>query len=477
MEFDHQIVKANDIRGRYPDAIDENFAFMLGRGLVTALQAQNVLLGRDCRLSSPALSAAVSAGVGSRGGTVDFAGLCPSELLYYLMGTREAYDLAVMVTASHNPGEYNGFKLIGPGGKPLTSADALSELQTWLEGAKPAGCPNVDEPEPGIDPKEEYIHYVLQDFDETADISDLKVVVDPGNGTGGILWEELSEAIGLDPVKMNFIPDGQFPAHMPNPARLCNIEPLKSRVQEENADVGFAYDGDADRTVAVLPNGHVVDGSEMIVTLFSDLTEETEAPRPAVSMTTSRKVLDFLHDRGIEPLMVPVGHAKIKRIMRDRSDIDFGGEESGHYFYRRFFCCESSMITTLHLLHQVAEGRLAGLLDKLPGPWERPDPEPDFPFSDTSTALEACRRAARQTLKTYPDPQEIMCEDEWTIMRNCTAEDIDCASGVRLDYGNWWVALRPSGTEPLARLAGEGRNRRDIEQKCETISTFFPSAG
>jgi phosphomannomutase len=329
------------------------------------------------------------------------------------------------------------------------------------------------EPQKDVFAEREYVRFVCRQIDDHAPIDELKVVVDPGNGTGGLLWEELSQVTGLRPVPMNFPPDGHFPAHMPNPAKSENIEPLRRRVVAAKADIGLAYDGDADRTVAVLGDGHVVDGSQMIVALMEHLFENDPSARCAVSMTTSRKVLDFLRGKGMKPMVVPVGHAKVKRIMRDHPEIDFGGEESGHYFYREFFCCESSLITSLHLMQLRAENRLEPLLDELPGPWMGPDPEPAFPFSRRTEALAACSRAARGALDAFPEPEEIMCEYDWTIRRHCDPDDITGATGVRMDYPDWWFAVRPSGTEPLARLTGEARSEEELSHRLGVIGSFF----
>lgn len=481
MKFDERVFKANDIRGHYPDSIDESFGWFLGRGAVEVVGARKVLLGRDCRLSSPALSGAVHAGLSSAGAEVGVVGLCPSELIYYLMGSGDEYDLAVIVTASHNPPEYNGFKVVGPGGEPVTSAGGLGEIRDWMHerpepkppAALDAGPAAVSEPQQTVFAEKDYIRFVVDEMGEIPDPGALKIVVDPGNGTGGILWEDLSAATGLEPIRMNFEPDGRFPAHMPNPAKSRNIEPLRRRVVDEGADIGFAYDGDADRTVAVLDDGGVVDGSQMIVALAEALFEDDPSALCAVSMTTSRKVLDFLRQNTTEPVVVPVGHAKVKRIMRKRPEIDFAGEESGHYFFREFFSCESSLMTTLHLLHLSAEGRLRPLLKSLPGPWVRPDPEPAYPFEHREKALAACTRAAKGALEIFPEPDEIMCEYEWEIGRHCTAEDIDEATGVRMDYADWWFAVRPSGTEPLARLAGEARTEELLTRRLEALGEFF----
>jgi len=470
--LDPQIFKANDIRGTYPDELDERFAYLLGRAAAEQLGARRVAVGRDCRLSSPALYAAFACGIRDAGGTVGAVGLCPIELLYYLMGTRDEFDLAAMVTASHNPPQYNGFKLVARGMKPVDERAGLRELSAWVSASDAQAPAKCDAPPQDVFAEDEYVRFALATAG-APDVSGLKVVVDPGNGTGGILWRVLSDALGVAPVRMNFEPDGRFPSHHPNPAKLENLEPLRARVLAEKADVGFAYDGDADRAVVVLGDGHVMDGSEMIVALVEHLLAGGASARCAVSMVASRKALDYVRARGEEPLIVPVGHAKVKRIMQAEPLLAFAGEQSGHYFYREFFCCESSLLTGLHVLHLAASGRLASLVAQMPGPWMTPAREPEFRFTRRDDALATCRAAARAALKEFPGCAEIMCEGTGEVRRQCAPGDLAGAEGVRVDYEDWWFAMRPSGTEPLARLSVEARTEQDLQAKLNALCKLF----
>ena len=472
MQFDPQVFKPNDIRGTYPDQLSDAFAHLLGRALAQRLGAARVALGMDSRISSPPLCGALAQGARSAGAEVASLGVCPIEHVYYLMGARDEFDLAVMVTASHNPPHFNGFKVVARGAEPVSERDGLDEVRRWMAGAEDDGPQDTRPPEPSLDVAGDCLHHALSAAG-VPDAAGLKVVVDPGNGVGGLLWEGLGDALGLAPVRMNFAPDGSFPAHEPNPARMENLLPLRARVAQEGADLGIAYDGDADRAVAVLADGHVMDGTEMIAALIERLFRADATARCALSMVVGRKVLDFVRARGSEPLMVPVGHAKVKRIMRADSGIAFAGEQSGHYFYREFFCCESSLITTLHLLHLASADRLRPLASELPGPWHAPAEEPGFAFEREEDSLAACRRAALAGLEIFPDPVEIMCERNWQITRHCTPADIAEADGIRVDYADWWFCARPSATEPMARLTGEARTEGDIQAKLGLLSEVF----
>lgn len=475
MRFDGQIFKPNDIRGTYPDQVNEGFAHMLGCSLVEVLGAKRVALGRDCRLSSPALCGALAGGVRSAGAEVGALDLCPVELLYYLMGQTNEFDLAVMVTASHNPAQFNGFKVVAAGGEPIGERNGLKALRRWIASSPAASPGPIATPEKSLFLEEDYLNYAVCAAG-LPDARGLVVVVDPGNGTGGLLWRGLSDALGIEPIQMNFEPDGRFPSHDPNPALLENVIPLRDRVVQEGADIGFAYDGDADRTVAVLGDGHIMDGSETMVALLEQLLQSHRSDRCAVSMVTGRKALDFIRARGVEPLIVPVGHAKVKALMKSDPGIGFAGEQSGHYFYREFYCCESSLITTLRLLHLCAAGRLESLVEGLPGPWLAPAKEPAFRFDHREDALSACRTAARAGIQMFPAPLEVMCECDWQVRRRCALADIEQAEAIRVDYRDWWFCVRPSGTEPLARLSVEARSEQELETKLAALCELFHPA-
>jgi len=475
VQFDERVFKSNDIRGIYPAQVNEQFAWLLGCSLVSVLGARRIALGRDCRTSGSVLYAALAEGISSAGGDVGAVDLCPLELLHYLMGSGAGFDLAVMVTASHNPARFNGFKLVGEGGAPIGERNGLREVRRWIASAPAPDWKQARPPEKAVFAEDRYLRHALS-VAGVPDARKLKVVVDPGNGTGGLLWRGLDEALGVEPVRMNFEPDGRFPAHEPNPARLENLLPLRDRVRREGADIGFAYDGDADRTVAVLADGHIIHGSEVILALFEHLFGTGSSARCAVSMVTSRKVLDFMRARGSAPLIAPVGHAKVKSIMRADASIAFAGEQSGHYFYREFYCCESSLITTLHLLHLAAAGALQPLVRQLPGPWLAPAEEPTFECARHEDAVAACRAVARAGLEMFPGPLEIMCERDWQVARRCDPQDIESAVSIRVDYPDWWFCARPSMTEPVARLSLEARDAEDLETKVAALSRAFAAA-
>jgi phosphomannomutase len=471
-KLDASVVKSYDIRGVYPAQLDETFAYRLGRVLPGLLEARRVVAGHDSRLSSPSLYAALAAGVRQAGAEFGGMGLCPTELVYYASGGRHGFDLGVMITASHNPPEYNGFKVVRAGGEPVTGASGLCaafELMGAMKDLAPAG---LRAPEKNVALEDDYTGFALGLVGEPR-VSGLRVAADAGNGVGGLLWAGLSRRLGLEPVQLNFTPDGRFPAHSPDPTRRANLEPLMRAVRDSNADLGFCYDGDADRVVAVLPGGHIVDGSEMIVCIVERMLADCPSLVFGVGQTTCRKALDHFHARRVQPVLVPVGHAKIKRVLRQSPEMAFAGEDAGHYYYRGFLCCDSALITTLHLLHLASSGELSGLIESLPGPWYRPAGEPSFGFPDQDRAMRVCRRVALAVLDEEAEPLEVTCESEGRVLRRCSCSDVEAADGVRADYEDWWFCVRPSGTEPIARLALEARSEEGLALRTERLSRLF----
>jgi len=473
--IDPQVFKANDIRGTYPDQLDERFAYALGRALSGVFRARRVAIGHDARTSSPPLYAALAAGLRDSDVEVGCLGMCASELLYYVLGRSEEFDLGAVVTASHNPPQFNGFKLCRSGAEPVTMRNGLDRAMAAMDRSVAVPDERFDAPPRSVFAERDYVDFALATAGGPAPRENLKVVVDAGNGVGGLLWKRLAEATGVAPIEMNFRPDGTFPAHLPDTSQLENLRQLQQKVIEERADLGLAYDGDADRVVAVLPDGHLMDGSETGAALALRALERQPEGQLGLSMVSSRKVIDFLTARGRRPLLVPVGHAKIKHTMRGRPDLPFVAEASGHYYYRSFFCCDSALVTTLHLLQMTSDGTLLSVVRGLPGPWHALSPEPSYAFEGNEDARSACIRVAEGTLKQFPNPDEIICEKNWQVLRNCQAHDIPGSEGVRVDYPTWWFCVRPSATESRARLSVEANRLEDLREKAGILCSLFES--
>jgi len=476
ISFDPEILKANDMRGTYPGQLDEEFARLLGWALPRVLSARKVAVGYDARVSSPALYASLVAGLRKSGAVVGTLGMCPTELLYFVLGSSEEYDLGVMVTASHNPPEFNGFKLCGPHAEPVTRQNGLQDVINMIRSQKAPPPEPAPEPERGVSAEEDYLKFALE-YAGNPDCHDTKVVVDPGNGVGGLLWEYLQRETGFHPIRMNFEPDGRFPAHLPDITKEANMVPLRQKVLESGADLGLAYDGDADRVRAVLANGNVIDGSETGAALGLRIMRDHPGMNIAVGMTASRAVLDYLNENGCAPLLVPVGHAKIKRVMRSTSSLIFAAESSGHFYYRDFYFCDSALISTLLLLQMAAADELQPVARTIGSEWYSPPKSPVFRFEVWKEALRACRHVAQRALDQFAAPDEIICERNWQVDRKCAPTDIEQAEGVRVDYPDWYFCVRPSGTEPLARLTVQAKTPEQAAQMQQSLSGYFKETG
>jgi len=476
VSFDPEILKSNDIRGTYPHQFDEDFARLLGRTLPGVTNATRIAVGYDARISSPSLCASLVAGLRETGAEVGTLGMCPTELLYYVLGGSDDYDLGVMVTASHNPPEFNGFKVCGPNAEPISRQSGLQKAVDTIYSMEAPSAGGVPEPVKSISAEEDYVEYAL-DYTGYPEPADFRVVIDPGNGVGGLLWEYLEDETGIEPIRMNFEPDGRFPAHLPDITKQENMAALRKKVLDTGADLGLAYDGDADRVRAVLANGHVMDGSETGAALGLQIVHDHPAKQMAVSMAASRAVMDFLEDNDCVPLLVPVGHAKIKGVMRSTPSLVFAAESSGHFYYRDFHFCDSALISTLLLLQMAAAGELQPVAHDVEKTWHSPAESPKFEFEVWEEALQSCRHVAHRALERFPDPEEIICERDWKVDRECGEEDIEAADGVRVDYADWWFCVRPSGTEPLARLTVEARTRQQANERQKALSQFFDEKG
>ncbi len=501
------LFKSNDVRGVFGQGLDRRFAVHFGAALVGALGARRVLLGHDARSSSGELHAALVYGVECAGGQAETLGLAATEQLYYLTFTEsDRWDVAVMITASHNPPEYNGFKVIGPGAQVFDESHGLTDLCDWIvsaqgngapwrqrrgSGAGPAALPEAGEARaptgaahdanadivpdadqhgaevtPGtgaytstagakLEATAQYVRFCREKVALPSTVP-YKVVVDAGNGVAGVLWDELERQGGPAIEKLNYTPDGAFPAHLPDPSRSENLEQLRRAVaQESRAAIGFAYDGDADRLVMVLPDGRVLGGDELTVVLAEALFSDSNhgaSVRCGMSMVAGRRAMRALRRRFGDPVLLPVGHAKVKRCMRLDERIRFAGEHSGHYFFRELGCSESSLLATLYLLRRTAAADLMRLGDELVSDGTEERLILDVPVESPEAGRARCVFAARAALRRYPEFHDIICERGGTVSRGQSADDLNDAEAIRVDFDAWWFCVRASQTEPFVRL-------------------------
>jgi phosphomannomutase len=426
----HAVFKAYDVRGTVPDQLDEELCRRTGEAFVYVTGASTIVVGYDMRPSSPALAAAFAAGAADSGADVVMIGLASTDQLYFASG--DLGHPGAMFTASHNPASYNGIKLCRAGAQPVGAETGLHEIRDAVSRPEPAAART-----PGTisqrDVLEAYAAHLLALAPVTG--RRLKVVVDAGNGMAGltapVVFERIGDAVELVPLYFEL--DGTFPNHEANPIDPENLVDLQKRVVAEDADIGLAFDGDADRCFVVDELGRAVSPSTLTALIAA--RELVKEPGASVihNLITSRFVPELVTELGGTPVRTRVGHSFIKATMAE-TDAVFGGEHSGHFYFRDFWRADSGMLAALHTLGALAsiERPLSELLDDyqryaLSG-------EINSEVADPSVALAAVEAAYGAT----------------------PGAEIDHLDGLTVTTDDWWFNVRPSNTEPLLRLNVEG---------------------
>lgn len=431
-----QLVKAYDVRGVVPDQWDETLAELFGAAFVQVTGADAIVTGHDMRPSSPGLSRAFARGAAARGVDVTEIGLCSTDQLYYASG---AFGLAgAMFTASHNPAQYNGIKMCRAGAAPVGQDTGLSEIRELVESWIDSGAPASDAT-PGTitqrDTLEDYSAHLRGLVDLTA-IRPLKVVVDAGNGMGGHTVPTVFAGLPLTLVPMYFELDGTFPNHEANPLDPANIVDLQKRVREEDADLGIAFDGDADRCFVVDERGEPVSPSAITALVAARELARNGCKGTVIhNLITSWSVPEVVRENGGTPVRTRVGHSFIKAEMATSGAI-FGGEHSAHYYFKDFWNADTGMLAALHVL--AALGGQEGTLSALVAQYDRyaGSGEINSTVDDQAGRLAAIKAA-------YEGREGI------------TLDELD---GLTVTATDWWFNVRPSNTEPLLRLNAEARD-------------------
>ncbi|WP_432979734.1 phosphomannomutase/phosphoglucomutase [Dactylosporangium sp. CA-233914] len=429
-----RIVKAYDVRGTVPDQLNEPVAEALGRAFVRTLRsrgefAEKIVTAHDMRASGPALATAFANGARAEGADVLEAGLGSTDLLYYASGV---LDLpGAMFTASHNPAQYNGIKLCKQGAKPVGQDTGLAEIRERAQQILDSGAPRVVEADlkGGIEQYsllERYATHLLKLVD-LSDIRPLTVVVDAGNGMGGYTVPAvLGSGLPLTIIPMYFELDGTFPNHEANPLEPANLVDLQAKVRESGADIGLAFDGDADRCFVIDERGEAV--SPSVITAMVAVRELAKEPGATIihNLITSKVVPEIVREHGGEPVRTRVGHSFIKAEMA-RTGAIFGGEHSAHYYFRDFWGADTGMLAALHTLALL--GSQAAPLSALAKDYER-------------------YAASGEINSTVADAAGKMAEIEQAF-----GVPVDRLDGITLSFPDGsWANVRPSNTEPLLRL-------------------------
>jgi phosphomannomutase len=449
-----EIFKAYDIRGLYGEQIDGDVAEAVGRAFALVLgdlagkpaSELRVGLGRDMRLSAPELAARYRDGMVAEGATVVDAGQVGSEMLYYLVGSREL-DGGLMCTASHNPKAYTGAKMVKQGAIALSGDAGIQDVRRKIEaglGEKPAGGRAGSGAVEEIDIYDDFQAAALK-FIEPANVKPLRVVVDGGNGMAGPMVGPLLEGLGLDLVTAYWTPDGEFPDHEPNPLLPENREFIMRKVVEEGADLGIAWDGDADRCFFIDDKGGFVDGDFLTALLAESLLRKSPGEAILYDVRASRAVADTVEEAGGSAHPNRVGHAYFKTRMRDEGSA-FGGEVSGHYYFRDFYCADSGTIPALLILELLSvEGRsLSELLEPYRSAY--------FISGEINSTVEDGPAKLAEIEERYGDAR------------------IGHLDGVSVDYDDWHFNVRTSNTEPLLRLCLESLvSMDDMERRRDEV--------
>jgi phosphomannomutase len=417
--------KAYDVRGIVPDDLDDDLVRSVGAAFVRVLGAPAIIIGHDMRPSSPPLSAAFAEGAAGQGADVVLIGLASTDQLYFASGSLGLPG--AMFTASHNPARYNGIKLCRAGAAPVGMETGLAEIRDLVA----AGVPGYDGPAGTISERDvlaDYARY-LRSLVNLADIRPLTVVVDAGNGMGGHTVPTVLAGLPLTVVPMYFELDGTFPHHEANPLDPANLVDLQAAVRSTGADLGLAFDGDADRCFVVDERGEPV--SPSAITGLVAVRELARSPGGTIihNLITSRAVPEIVREHGGVPVRTRVGHSYIKQQMASTGAV-FGGEHSAHYYFRDFWRADTGMLAALHVL--AALGSDARPLSSIVAEYDRYVCSGEI----NSTVQDVVSATARVERRYAGEP----------------GVEFDRLDGLTITGPDWWFNLRPSNTEPLLRL-------------------------
>ncbi|MCC6314749.1 MAG: phosphomannomutase/phosphoglucomutase [Thermomicrobiales bacterium] len=438
------VFKAYDIRGTTPDELTPDLAYRIGRALVAEMQPDEVAVGRDMRLSGQVLSAALIDGIRDGGADVSNLGLVSTDALYFAVG-HYGYPAGVMVTASHNPAEYNGFKLCRDEAKPVSLDTGLGAIRDRvLAGYDPtaAGAKRGSVQQRNI--LDAYADYLLSLVD-VGKIGRLKIAIDAGNGMAGLTAPKVFAKLPVEVVPLFFDLDGSFPNHPANPIEPANIVDLQRTVIEQRCDFGVAFDGDADRMFLVDERGAFVGGDMVTAMVAVKMLQQHPGSTIVYNLICSRSVPETIERLGGRAIRSRVGHSYIKALMR-QEDAIFGGEHSGHFYFRKLWFADSGMLALLTVLVLVSE---AGV-----------------PLSEVVRPLDTRVRSG-EINSEVADPAGRMLEVE----RHFVAEggEVDHLDGVTINFPTWWFNLRPSNTQPLLRLNVEANDRQTLDAKTREV--------
>ena len=433
------IFKAYDIRGVVPDQLDESTARAIGWAFARFADAPKIIVARDMRPSGEDLVEAFADGVASAGVDVVDLGLASTDLLYFAAGHLDAPG--AMFTASHTPAKYNGIKLCLAGAKPVGQDSGLADIKSMAESG-----PGDPADERGSVSEQDLLDLYadhVRSFAEKDSLKPLHVIADTANGMGGLVVPRVFEELPFDLEILFPELDGNFPNHPPDPIQSENLKALQSRVLETNADVGLAFDGDADRVFLVDDKAQPISGSTTTAIVAKAMLEKNPGSSIIYNLICSKSVPEIIEENGGKPIRSRVGHSFIKAVMAD-TDAVFGGEHSGHYYFRDNYRADSGLVAAVIVLEQLSKNK--------------------EPLSEYRKSFE--RYANSGEINVEVEDQEAVIEKVAEAFEDAEQDRTD---GLTLDFGDWWVNIRPSNTEPLLRINLEAPDEDACEQHLSDV--------
>ena len=428
--------KAYDIRGQLPHEINPEIAYRVGNATAEYLSAKKMILGRDIRASSKELSESMASGLMDAGVDVIDIGECGTENVYYATGELKSCG-GVMVTASHNPSDYNGFKIVSENAKPISSETGLLDIRKIAESDKRL----ISELRGNLEQRDlnqSYVKKVLSFIDPDS-LSKLKVVMNPGNGGAGVYAEYISKNMPIEIIKLNFDPDSSFPNGIPNPMIEENRASTSQAVIDNKADLGIAWDGDFDRCFFFDEKGNFIEGYYLVGLLAKSFLIKNRNERVIYDPRLTWNTIDVVERYGGDAIQCQSGHSFIKKSMRD-NDAVYGGEMSAHHYFRDFYYCDSGMIPWLLILEMISEEKMP--LSQMIQKYRERYPvsgEINLKVNNTKTIIDSIK--------------EYYLDD---------ALGVDETDGVGMEFEKWRFNLRVSNTEPLIRLNVESNSNESL---------------
>jgi len=451
MKINPAIFRDYDVRAVIPDDLDQEGALRIGQSIVQIFRPQRVAIGHDMRISADEIAGGLKEGILQQGANVIDLGLISTDMVYFAAG-KYNYDLAIAVSASHNPPEYNGFKIVKKGAIAIAGDSGIYQIRDLACSSKeiiPAKKKGKIIKKNLVD---EFVKHCLS-FVDLEKIKPFKVVVDAGNGMAGYIMPKFEPFLPIKVIPLYFKLDGRFPHHIPNPLIPENIVDLKKRVLKEKADLGMAFDGDADRVYFIDEKGRFINGTITTAMIAENLLKKNPGQTILYNAVTGRIVPETVKKFGGQAIRVRVGHSLIKEAMRKYNAL-FAGEHSGHYYYRKNYYADSGFITMLIVLELISQR--------------------NQPLSQIVREFDK-----------YPSISEINFEvqDKTKLMKDINqvyqkkAQKIDWLDGITLWFSNSWVNIRPSNTQPLLRLNIEADNKKVLKEKKKEFVALITRLG